>query len=377
MDIHCPATISELETPAFLVDLDKVKSNCDEMRHRCETLLGVKLRAHLKTHKTLEAAILMTGGTKRCVCVSTLKEAEFFADGGFDDIVYAAPLIAAKVPRCKVLAEKLQAFHVMVDSLHGIEALAENPLKDGQNWSVLLKIDIGSKRAGVLWNSDQAVDLAKTIATSGTMVFYGLYGYCGGLAYECHSADELKSTSDLAAARLLECKNKINGIGLLFETCGIGCTPTASFPGEKISQLTELHPGNYVFYDVEQTLIGSVSLDRVACKVATRVTGHYPDKNTILVDCGFMALSHDGKGLIPPGSTCLVEGHPELMLTEISQEVGTLEPVSGKIDYSQFPLGKMLFFYPYHSSATAAMFPFYYVYRDDKIVDTWTPTRGW
>ena len=41
----------------------------------------------------------MTNGTKRCVVVSTVKEAEFFADGGFDDILYAYVFTEDKLKR--------------------------------------------------------------------------------------------------------------------------------------------------------------------------------------------------------------------------------------------------------------------------------------
>ena len=63
------------------------------------------LRPHVKTHKTLEGAVLQTGGRKSRIVVSTLAEAEFFAKGGFDDILYAVPLTPDKFPLnsiCKV-----------------------------------------------------------------------------------------------------------------------------------------------------------------------------------------------------------------------------------------------------------------------------------
>ena len=41
----------------------------------------------------------MTNGTKRCITVSTVREAEMFADAGFDDILYAYPFSFDKLPR--------------------------------------------------------------------------------------------------------------------------------------------------------------------------------------------------------------------------------------------------------------------------------------
>lgn len=44
-----------------------------------------------------ECADIMTGGSRRCIVVSTLAEATFYADHGFDDILYAYPLPFDKV----------------------------------------------------------------------------------------------------------------------------------------------------------------------------------------------------------------------------------------------------------------------------------------
>jgi len=44
--------IKDLCTPALVIDLDKVKRNAEGMRARFQKL-GVQLRPHMKTHKTL------------------------------------------------------------------------------------------------------------------------------------------------------------------------------------------------------------------------------------------------------------------------------------------------------------------------------------
>ena len=49
--------------------------------------------------------------------------------------------------RLRDLAMKLEVFHVMLDSLYGIEGLEKNPLPEGKKWSVFLKVDCGKKRS--------------------------------------------------------------------------------------------------------------------------------------------------------------------------------------------------------------------------------------
>lgn len=55
------------------------------------------------------------------------------------------------------------------------------------------------------------------------------------------------------------------------------------------------------FTDAQQYTIGSCTLDDIACTVATRVIGHYPHRNQLLIDCGFAALTKQGMGLLPGG----------------------------------------------------------------------------
>lgn len=132
----------------------------------------------------------------------------------------------------------------------------------------------------------------------------------------------------------VSCRLKDAGI-----TCksSIGSTPSCSHPVKDMAQLSEVHPGNYVFYgeytktliylidrhslkrkwvcfcvlDVQQSVIGSCSIEDVAVKVLTRVIGHSPHRNQLLVDCGWSALSLDGAGKLPTGYA-VIEGHPEL-----------------------------------------------------------------
>lgn len=88
----------ELLTPCFVVDKNKVENNAKKMINICKEY-NVALRAHMKTAKTIETGILMTNATKQCITVSTLAEAEFFAENGFDDILYGYIFTYDKLPR--------------------------------------------------------------------------------------------------------------------------------------------------------------------------------------------------------------------------------------------------------------------------------------
>ena len=59
--------------------------------------------------------------------------------------------------------------------------------------------------------------------------------------------------------------------------------------------MTEIHPGNYVFNDMQQFSLGSCQADQIAARVLTRVLGRFPGKrNQMIIDAGFLALSEQG-----------------------------------------------------------------------------------
>ena len=59
--------------------------------------------------------------------------------------------------------------------------------------------------------------------------------------------------------------------------------------------MTEIHPGNYAFYDLQQLFLGSCREEDIAARVLTRVLGQFPGKrNQIIIDAGFTALSQQG-----------------------------------------------------------------------------------
>ncbi|XP_062813861.1 D-serine dehydratase isoform X3 [Anolis carolinensis] len=340
--------IEELPSPALVVDLDVAKRNAQRMRERCREL-GVTLRPHMKTHKTLEGAQLMTGGTRRRIVVSTLAEARLFADeGGFEDILFAYPLPFDKVEECAALAERMEAFHVLVDSAEALAQLEQRPLEteEGKRWKVWLKIDCDNHRAGLKHDDPSAVELAKAIAEGATTELAGVYAHCGN-SYGCNGVPDIQSVARTTTQLTLQFMEKLKEAGVACDVSSIGSTPSCSHPVPEMAKLTEVHPGNYIFYDVQQMMIGSCQLEDIAVRVLTRVIGHYPDRNQLLVDCGWTGLSLHSLGQLPTGYA-IVDGHPELKLVGMTQEHGRVESMDGKLDFAQFPRGSLLRLIPYH-----------------------------
>lgn len=366
--------IGDLDTPAFLVEFDKVRANCTKILAQC-TELGVTLRTQTKTHKTIEGAVLQTGGTRKGLVTSTLQEAEFYADNGFDDILFGSPFIPHHMPRAAQLTRRLEKFHMMVDSRVAVDYLVANTPPPGKTWSAFLAVNCGNNREGVWWESSEGEELACLMDKSPSVTFAGVYVHCGN-SYAASQPRHVEQVREETIERLLHLVGRIKTRGVACPAVGIGSTPTCSHPSPSMRQLTELHPGNYIFYDVQQMTLGSCKEDEIACCVATRVIGHYPDRNQLLIDCGFTGLTQQGTGRLPSGC-CLFRGQPNLKLNKTTQEIGYVDAVKGRLNLEDFPIGSMLFILPWHSCATAAMYPVYHVVEDDVVVAEWRPTRGW
>ncbi|XP_049778489.1 D-threo-3-hydroxyaspartate dehydratase-like [Schistocerca cancellata] len=373
--------LSDIPTPAFIVDKEKVVRNCHNMLKKCAEL-HVKLRPHMNTHKTEEAALLQTGGQKKCITVSTFREAEFFADRGWDDILVALPLAPFHLARVKTLANRVSTFHLLVDNVDSAAALAQLPTPPGKTaWSVFIKVDAGYARAGVRW-SDTHLAVRICEALHPKVMLQGLYAYCGN-SYNTNSPTDILAVRHRTAERILKLSKELVRKGFTCPTVSVGSTPSMSISisaeaRRMFMKLNEVHPGHYVFYDLQQASLGCCSLDDVACRIMTRVIGHYPHRKQMLIDCGFTALTKQGLNANKIVSGYAVfEYHPHLKLIEITQEVGKVEAVDDALDVNRYPIGTVLFLYPYQACAAAALHPVYYIHKDDVVQEEWRPVRGW
>ena len=277
-------------TPAIAVRRSVVERNCKRMLDRAKKL-GVKLRPHVKTHKTIEGALLQTGGLRERITVSTLQGAKFFSDGGFDDIVYAVPIVASKLPAAEKLLARLRAFYIVVDNPDTFEAIVAYA-KDrdfgarGLVWKVHLMVDCGYHRDGIDPNDEASFTLAQKINDDAFTSLCGIYTH-GGHSYDSKTVEEVVEVAKAERDAVVDFARALHDRGILGEdngsfVVGVGSTPTCSHPPDHLHGVHEMHPGNYAYYDAMQEEIGVCNAEDVAVRVITSVIGHY--KNMILVD---------------------------------------------------------------------------------------------
>jgi D-serine deaminase-like pyridoxal phosphate-dependent protein len=360
--------LADVTTPAFVVDREIVQRNCDRMREKARRS-GVFFRPHMKTHKTAEVARMQHGGAVGAITVSTLAEAEFYADRGYHDITYAVPIAPDKLPRAAALSNRVERFNILIDSHEALRAVEESK----HEFDVFLKVDCGYHRAGVDPDDPDAETLARSLAKSDSVRFQGLLTHAGH-SYNARSTDDIRHIAGEESGALSRFRALL---GLDEIVRSVGSTPTLSVVDE-FSDCDEVRPGNYVFYDAAQVVMGSCALEDVAVSVLTTVVGCYPDRNSAIIDAGALAMSKDaGATHIDPhagyGVVCDENLNPlPVKLVALSQEHGKIEG-----NLSHLGVGTRLRVIPNHSCLTAAMYDTYYAIENDSLVGEWHPVRGW
>jgi len=357
-------SIHDLPTPALLLDLDVLERNLHRMSERAAAL-GVAMRPHIKTHKSLEVAALQRTLGIRGITVSTLYEARVFADAGYEDVTWAFPVILTRLAEVQELADRV-TLRLVVDSPEAVDALEAL----GRPLHVWLKVDCGYHRAGVDPESPEAVALARRLAESPTLIFDGLLTHSGH-AYHGKGRAELAAIAEQERSVMAGFAERLRSEGIAVPEVSVGSTPALSAV-ESLSGVTEIRPGNYVFHDYTQVAIGTCPVGDCAVTVLSSVVSRLPDHS--VVDAGALAMSKD---LGPDGSASLGEVFldygsgtldSEVRLTSLSQEHGILSRPR--------PVGSRLRILPNHSCLTAAMFDEYTVVRGEEVVDRWKIWRG-
>lgn len=366
-------SLEGLATPCALVDRDRVDGNTAAMGARM-TALGVSLRPHVKTHKCAEAAAMQVRGHFGGITASTLGEAIWFAERGFDDITLAVPLAPARAADAVGAGAGLERLGLLVDSEPAVAAIEAAARTQRRTVPVLLKVDCGYGRAGVDPEGTEGPVLARRIQASPHLDFDGVLAHAGH-SYACTSIEEVVQVAEAERAVTVGFAERLRAEGIEVRTVSVGSTPTAVH-GPDWTGVTELRPGNYAFFDAFQAGIGSCTTDDCAMTVLASVIGVHPDRDQILTDAGALALSKDAgpRHVIPDCGYGIVldsERRPlPLRVVGLSQEHGEVAVLDRAI-FETLRVGSLVQIIPNHSCLAAALYDGYVVTSDGDVVDRW------
>lgn len=378
-------TLASLETPCLVLDRARLVRNAARMteRHRAS---GLKLRPHMKTAKSIDVARIALAGNFGGVTVSTLKEAEYFGDHGIDDITYSVSLVPDKLPRIAALIRRGVRLGTVTDSTAVATEISRRAVAEGVVVDVMIELDSGERRAGLMAGSPQIVELGRVLQDLPGTRLTGVLTHAGN-SYQCRGLDALRRVAEEERLCAVTAAGQLRAAGLPCPVVSVGSTPTATHV-QNVEGLTEMRCGVYMFGDVFQSEINSHALDDIAVSVLATVIGHRHELNGALIDAGSLALSKDrstgaeglpedaGFGFLTDAFGCA--RIPGLRVGTVYQEHGLLVS-DGPFPFDLLPVGARVRVLPNHACMTAAMYEGYRVVEgpSDAVIDFWPRINGW
>jgi len=377
------ATLDTLETPALVLDVTRVERNVARLAGRLESL-GVGFRPHVKTAKSVEVARRLFRAGHGPITVSTIKEAEYFAEAGFTDITYAVGLAPDKIARLRALVSRGVKVTVVLDSVEQAIELADAARAGGPMPAALIEIDCDGHRGGLAPNDARIVAIANLLRAGGVEL-RGVLTHAGE-SYACRGGQGLPEAAEAERAAAVKAAELLRGHGHAAPVVSVGSTPTAHFARD-LAGVSEVRAGVFMFFDLVMHGIGVCAIDDIALSVLATVIGHKPEKGWILIDAGWMAMSRDRGTARHPvdqgyGMVCDADGKPyrDLIVVDASQEHGIVALRPGAdAALPRLPIGTRLRILPNHACATGAQHDLYHVVRPGSraLVGHWPRMRGW
>ncbi|MHA2224870.1 MAG: alanine racemase [Candidatus Hodarchaeales archaeon] len=277
----------DIKKPTAIIDEKRVRRNIERIAKKTSRS-GIVFRPHFKTHQSIEIGEWFKDYGVSAITVSSLDMAEYFVKNGWNDITVAIPVNIRQIGKINDLAKKI-ILNLVTESRMATQSLIES-LTESVN--ILIEIDVGYHRTGVLWSdTDEIEKIATMIENADLLQFKGILTHSGH-AYHVKTLVELERIHLESVSRMNFVKTNLLSKGYKDIQISIGDTPTCSVT-EDYSDVDEIRPGNMVFYDLTQFELGACEEKSIALVVVCPVIAKYPKRNEIVVYGGGVHLSKD------------------------------------------------------------------------------------
>ncbi|MCP4728377.1 MAG: alanine racemase, partial [bacterium] len=290
------------------------------------------------------------------ITVSSVDMAKYFAERGWKNITIAFPVNILQIEDLKAIS-KTAVLGLLVESVDSVNSIAE---KLGSKADIWIKVDAGYGRTGI-YTSDvgKIAEVVREIAKYPELDFKGMLIHSGN-TYHAESIEEIKQIYNDAVEKMLAAKAYLESEGFENIEISIGDTPSCSVL-EEFTGVEEIRPGNFVYYDYMQLLLGSCREDDIACAVGCPVVAKHEDRNEIIIYGGAVHLSKETvknkKGELSFGAAAFPEENGWGPIIE-SSNVFSISQEHGKVSVDQdtfgrIGIGDILMVIPVHSCLTA------------------------
>ena len=296
---------------------------------------GLRLRPHAKTHKSIRLADRQIAAGAVGICCAKLGEAEVFAAAGIEDIRLPYPLHPANADRVLELLDRTRLSFI-VDHPDVVQGWSDALRAAGREVDVLVKVDVGFHRCGIDPDAAGAADFVVRVAESPGLRFRGLLSHAGH-GYGATSEAEIQNIARSEAQILTTLAERVRNAGVEVPEISVGATPTVRFSLVE-SGLTEVRPGNYVYYDRTQVALGAAGWDDCALTVLARVVTK-PSPDRIILDSGSKTLTNDvargitqmpGYGAVLTSIEGTQQADADLVVERLSEEHAIVRVQSGQ-----------------------------------------------
>src|SRR5919197_625206 len=325
--------LSDLPTPQVLIDRPRLMQNIARVQALASSA-GVQLRPHAKTHKSPIVAKWQIERGAVGICCAKIGEAEVFVGAGIDNIRLPYPVQPSNAARLLTLME-YASISIIVDHLDVARGWSDAMRRAGRTLDVLVKVDVGFHRCGIDPKGD-ALGFLQSVAAMPALRLRGLLSHAGH-GYLAASERELCDVAQREAEILLGLRDRATASGIALEELSVGATPTLRFSARQRG-LTELRPGNYVYFDRTQVALGAATLDDCALTVVSTVVSK-PAADRLILDAGSKTLTSDqARGItsVPGFGAVLAAGDEtprrvdeSLTIERLSEEHATVRVAGG------------------------------------------------
>ncbi|MBI2755639.1 MAG: alanine racemase [Chloroflexi bacterium] len=363
MTVPTSRNVWDLDTPALVVDLDRLEANLARMAARCREA-GVDLRPHTKTHKTPEIARLQVQHGARGMTVAKVGEAEVMAAAGFQDLFIAYPVLGDEKYRRLLRVMETADVRIGLDSYEVASAASSFFHARARRLKVLLEIDSGFGRCGAQ-SLEEAEALADRIGDLPGVELVGVMGF-GGHAYKETTPEGLASVGRREGMQAAEVAEALRKRGHSSVTnVSVGSSPSAPHAAG-VAGVTEVRPGVYVFNDRKQVSIGVARWEDCASTVlATVVSKPRPDR--IIIDAGIKAFAGEDYGW---GTYGQLLDHPGTVVSWAAEEHGVIQVGPNNAD-PHLKIGDRVRVIPNHGCGTTNMHDALFAVHGERVVETW------
>jgi D-serine deaminase-like pyridoxal phosphate-dependent protein len=359
-----PGGRARLDTPALLIDRAALDRNIAAMAAHARAV-GVALRPHAKTHKSLAIARRQLEAGALGICCATLGEAEVMVQGGIPCVHITSPQVTdAKIARLAALnGASHKGLSVVVDDAANLAALDRAARGSGRRLDVLIDFDAGQGRTGVATEAALRSLIHAALAAEG-LAFCGIQSYSGNLQH-IPVRTERRARALAAVEALGAMVARLRGEGIAVPIVTGGGTGTFDLDPEG-RVFTELQVGSYVFMDVQYRQALADGRNAMPFETALFVTTAVVSANHhgyVTTDAGLKAFATEGPAPelatgAPPGSRYEFFGdeHGRLVLPPGAQQ----PPPATRIECVT----------P-HCDPTVNLYDVYHVVAEDRLVEIW------